>query len=236
MMTADSPSATPNQIMTVTTEAPRVRTPPLRWTPRLVAAFDEAVFLSGGDRSSYTGTTPSAVWHSLMESFADEEVQSLTLLQVAARLSNARRRLRSLNQSNQEATLNGPFAQEAALNEHVEQEAFLSSTDQTATSPPTNMRVTCFAGAALKVLFNVFCLFVRAAPIVFTMLPQKSSVTDLMVCIPDFPVWDRLSVAAKLVFAFLHAYTTSAVKTLFTGLCPAVHCLAPAAPLMLPAA
>ena len=235
MMTADSPSATPNQIMTVTTDAPRVRTPPLRWTPRLVAAFDKAVDLSGGDRSSYTGTTASAVWHWLMES-PDEDVRSLTLLQVAARLSNLRRRLRSLNELNQEAALNGPFEQEAALNEHVEQEAILSSRDQTATSPPTNMRVTCLAGAALKVLFNVFCLFVRAAPIVFTMLPQKSSLTDLMVYIPDFPVWDRLSVAAKLVLAFLHAYTTSAVKTLFPGLCPAVHCLAPAAPLMLPAA
>jgi len=222
--------------MTVTTDAPRVRTPPLRWTPNLVAAFDEAVLLSGGDRSSYTGTTPSAVWLSLMDSFADEDVRSLTLNQVAARLSNLRRRLRSLNQSNQEVALDGPFEQEAVLNEHVEQEAFLSSRDQTASSPQTNVCLTRSAGSALKVLFNVLCLFVRAAPIVFTMLFPKSSLMDLMVSIPDFPVWDRLSVAAKLVFALLHAYTTSAVKTLFPGLCPAVHCFAPATPLMLPAA
>ena len=243
LVTNDTP-VTPVQTETVATDAPRVRTPPLQWTSKLAIAFDDAFRQSGGDLSSYTGTTAKTVWLQLMAHYDDDDVRSLTLDQVKARLSNRRRRVRSSNQGialngsfEQEAALNGPFEQEAALNEHAEQEAFLSSANQTASSQPERMRVTRVAGQAFVSVLHFVLVF--AAFIIGNSLSVVSN-SSLMDYFRDYPVWDKLSYqvldnlsfAAKIMFAFLNAYANSAVK----ALCPAVRCWAPPATLMLPAA
>ena len=233
LVTNDTP-VTPVQTETVATDAPRVRTPPLQWTSKLAIAFDDAFRQSGGDLSFYTGTTAKTVWLQLMADYDDDDVRSLTLNQVTARLSNLRRRLRP---SNQGIALNGLFEQEAALNEHAEQEAFLSSANQTASSQPERMRVTRVAGQAFVSVLHFVLVF--AAFIIGNSLSVVSN-SSLMDYFRDSPVWDKLSYqvldnlsfAAKIMFAFLNAYANSAVK----ALCPAVHCWAPPATLMLPAA